>query len=156
MNDITTPASSLEEEIALTTELIGILKEEQAHLVAADVKGLVNVTEQKSQVVSRISAQTLLRYSRLAQAGYKAMEGGMRAWLDATPNNAACNESWAELLKLAQSVKSLNNTNGILIGKHLAYNQGALNVLRGTKATGFYGPDGQATTNVARRGVVVG
>ena len=156
MNDITTPASSLDEEIALTTELIGILKEEQAHLVAADIKGLVDVTEQKFQVVSRISAQTLLRYSRLAQAGYKAMEGGMRAWLDATPHNAACDESWAELLKLAQSVKSLNNTNGILIGKHLAYNQGALNVLRGTKATGFYGPDGQTTTNVARRGVVVG
>jgi hypothetical protein len=31
-----------------------------------------------------------------------------------------------------------------------------LNILRGTKASGFYGPDGQATTNTARRGVVVG
>ncbi len=151
-----TPASSLKEEIALTTELIGILNEEQAHLVAADIKGLVAVTEQKSQVVSRISALTMQRYSRLAQAGYKAMEGGMRAWLDATPHDARCDAEWAELLKLAQSVKSLNNTNGILIGKHLTYNQNALNILRGTRATGFYGPDGQATTKVQRHGVVVG
>lgn len=153
----TTPASSLKEEISLTAELIGILQEEQAHLVAADIKGLVAVSEQKTRVVSDISTLTMQRYSRLAHAGYKAMEGGMRAWLDATaPASAEYEQSWAELLKLAQSVKLLNNTNGILIGKHLAYNQSALNILRGTKASGFYGPDGQATTNTARRGVVVG
>jgi flagellar biosynthesis protein FlgN len=155
MTDIT-PASSLKDEISLTAELIDILQEEQAHLVAADINGLIAVSQQKSRVVSGISELTVQRYSRLANVGYKAMEGGMRAWLDATPHDAECEQSWAELLKLAQTVKSLNNTNGILIGKHLAYNQSALNVLRGTKASGFYGPDGQATTNVARRGVVVG
>ena len=156
MTNADTPASSLKDEIALTAELIGILKEEQAHLVAADINGLVAVTEQKSRIVSGISALTVQRYSRLAQAGYKAMEGGMRAWFDNTPHDAAADDDWAELLKLAQEVKSLNNTNGILIGKHLAYNQGALNVLRGTKATGFYGPDGQTTTKIQRRGVIVG
>ncbi|MBV8636292.1 MAG: flagellar protein FlgN [Burkholderiaceae bacterium] len=151
-----TPASSLHEEIALTAELIGILKEEQAHLVAADIQGLVAVTEQKSRVVSGISALTSQRYSRLAYAGFKAMEGGMRAWLDATPHDAEDDSAWAELLRLAQSVKALNNTNGILIGKHMAYNQSALNVLRGNSVTGFYGPDGQTTTGQQRRGVVVG
>lgn len=156
MNDLT-PASSLNEEIALTAELVGILQQEQAHLVAADINGLVAITEQKSRVVSGISELTLQRYSRLARSGYKAMEGGMRAWLDATtPHDTECEHAWGELLKLAQSVKSLNNTNGILIGKHMAYNQSALNVLRGTRASGFYGPDGQTTTNTARRGVVVG
>ncbi len=151
-----TPVSSLQEEVELTTELIGVLKEEQSHLVAADIKGLVDVTEHKSRVVSRISVLTMQRYSRLAQAGFKAMEGGMRAWLDSTPHDAQYDAEWTALLKLAHSVKSLNNTNGILIGKHLTYNQNALNVLRGTRATGFYGPDGQATTKVQRRGVVVG
>ncbi len=151
-----TPASSLQEEVELTTELIGILKEEQTHLVAADINGLAAVTEQKSRVVSSISALTMQRYSRLAQAGFKAMEGGMRAWLAAVPHEPHYDAQWAELLKLAHSVKSLNNTNGILIGKHMVYNQNALNVLRGTRATGFYGPDGQATTKVQRRGVVVG
>ncbi|HEX7641005.1 MAG TPA: flagellar protein FlgN [Burkholderiaceae bacterium] len=155
MND-NTPASSLKNEIALTAELIGILKDEQAHLVAADVNGLVAITEQKSRVVSAISTVTTQRYSRLAQAGYKAMEGGMRAWFDNTAHDPESDNDWAELLKLAQEVKSLNNTNGILIGKHLTYNQGALNILRGTKATGFYGPDGQATTKVQGRGVIVG
>ena len=156
MTEATTPASTLSDEIALTAELIGVLKEEQAHLVAADIKGLVAITEQKSRIVSNISALTMQRYSRLAQAGYKAMEGGMRAWLDANPHDPEYDQAWAELLKLAQSVKSLNNTNGILIGKHMVYNQNALNILRGTQATGFYGPDGQATTKVQRRGVVVG
>ena len=151
-----TPVSTLSEEIALTSELIGILKDEQAHLVAADIKGLVAVTENKSRVVSRISALTMQRYSRLAQAGHKAMEGGMRGWLDANQHDPAFDKAWAQLLKLAQAVKTLNSTNGILLGKHLAYNQNALNVLRGTRATGFYGPDGQATTKVQRRGVVVG
>jgi len=151
-----TPASSLKEEVELTNELIGILKEEQSYLVAADIKGLVAVTEQKSRVVSRISVLTMQRYSRLAQAGFKAMERGMRVWLDSTPHDSWIDAEWAALLKLAQSVKSLNNTNGILIGKHITYNQNALNILRGTRATGFYGPDGQATTKVQRRGVVVG
>jgi len=149
-----TPVSSLNEEIALTTELIGILKEEQAHLVAADINGLVSITESKSRVVSRISTLTMQRYSRLAQAGYKAMEGGMRSWLDAHAGED--DGAWATLLKLAQSVKSLNNTNGILIGKNMVYNQNALNVLRGTQATGFYGPDGQTTTRVQRHGHIVG
>ena len=81
MTNADTPASSLKDEIALTAELIGILKEEQAHLVAADINGLVAVTEQKSRIVSGISALTVQRHSRLAQAGYKAMEGGMRAWI---------------------------------------------------------------------------
>jgi flagella synthesis protein FlgN len=151
-----TPVQTLNEETSLTNQLIDILKQEQSYLVVADIQGLIAVTDEKSRVVSRISALTEQRYRRLAQAGFKAMEGGMRAWLDANPQSEAANQSWTALLKAAQAVKTLNSTNGMLIGKHMTYNQQALNVLQGTRATGFYGPDGQATTKLQRRGVVVG
>ena len=150
------PANSLQEEITLTSQLVDILKREQAHLIAADINGLKAVTEEKSQVVSKISALTAQRYHALKLAGFDAMEGGMRAWIKSSKQLAEVDQAWANLLQLAQTVKNLNNTNGLLIGKHITYNQNALNVLQGTRATGFYGPDGQTTNKLRQRGLVVG
>jgi len=154
--NVETPAHSLKEEIALTAELISILKQEQAQLIAADINGLIAVTEEKSRVVVRISELTAQRYRALAIAGFDAKEGGMKAWLNGIEENGAAESSWRELLKLAQAVKTINSTNGLLISKHMTHNQQALNVLRGNPGSNFYGPNGQATSTLRPRGLVVG
>lgn len=153
---IATPGFSLQEEYKLTEQLIELLKQEQEHLINADVEGLVAVTEEKSRAVAQMTELTNRRYQILAEAGFEPKEGGMRAWLDASPASVEANRVWHELLTLAQSVKSLNNTNGMLIGKHLTFTQQALDVLQGNQPSSFYGPNGKSTSKKTARGLIVG
>jgi len=150
------PDSNLQEECRLTEQLIELLKQEQAQLVKADIEGLIAVTEEKSRIVAEISVTTNRRYRALANAGFDAREGGMRAWLNASVGTTEVNRRWQKLLQLAQTVKNLNNTNGLLISKHMTRNQKALNVLQGNLGGNLYGPNGQSTSHVRPRGVIVG
>jgi len=149
------PDASLKEELQLTRQLVELLKQEQEQLIGANVEGLITVTEEKSRVVARMAELTNRRYRALAAAGFDAMEGGMRAWLNAATDTEA-EQSWQELLREAQSVKSLNNTNGVLISKQMTYNQKALNIWQGGQTSNLYGPNGQATSKMRPRGFVVG
>jgi flagella synthesis protein FlgN len=150
------PDFSLNAEYKLTEQLIEILKQEQAQLISADIEGLIAVTEEKSRAVMMMTDLTNRRYSALARAGYDAKEGGMRDWLAATSASPEINRAWQDLLTLAQSVKSLNSTNGLLISKHMARSQKALNVLQGNEAAVLYGPNGKSTNKITTRGLVVG
>jgi flagella synthesis protein FlgN len=155
MNAENAPDRSLNEEYKLAQQLIELLKQEQAHLVKADVKGLTAVTEEKARAVSDLAKFTNLRYVALSKAGFIASESGMRTWLNASPAPDA-EKCWKDLVQLAQSAKSLNKTNGLLISKLMTHNQNALNVLQGSRATNFYGPNGQSTTKIRPRGLVLG
>jgi flagella synthesis protein FlgN len=151
-----TPASTLVEENQLTQRMIELLKQEQAHLIKADIEGLIAITDEKSQTATKMAVSACQRYQALATAGFAANEGGMRAWLDtAAPDSEICH-FWQDLLKLAKSAKSMNNTNGLLINKHLVHNQKALEVLRGNSGANFYGPNGKSTSTFRPRGLVVG
>jgi len=151
-----TPDVTLKEEYRLTQVLIELLKQEQAHLVKADIEGLIAITEEKSRAAAQMSELTNRRYQALEKAGFPAKEIGMRTWLDTSSAAAELTTYWQDLLKLAKSAKSLNNTNGLLINKHMTRNQKALNVLQGSLGSNVYGPNGKATTTFRPRGLVVG
>jgi flagella synthesis protein FlgN len=155
-NQNVAPDSSLQEEYQLTQRLVELLKQEQAQLIKADIEGLIAVTEEKTRAVARMSELTNRRYRALAAAGFAPKEDGMRAWLNTSAPASDASHCWQDLLKLAQSAKTLNNTNGLLINQHMVRNQSALNVLQGTQGGGFYGPNGQSTTKIQARGLVVG
>ncbi|HSY26910.1 MAG TPA: flagellar protein FlgN [Burkholderiaceae bacterium] len=150
-----TPAVTLKEEFRLTQVLIELLKQEQAHLIKADIEGLIAITEEKSRAATQMSELTNRRYQALEKAGFPAKEIGMRNWLDASAA-AELTTYWKDLLKLAKSAKSLNNTNGLLINKHMTRNQKALNVLQGNLGSNVYGANGKATTTFRPRGLAVG
>lgn len=150
------PDSSLKEEYQLAQQLIELLKQEQAQLVHADINGLKAVTEDKARAVNNMVELTNLRYQALAAAGFTANEEGMQAWLKANAQLDEAESLWQSLVKLAQTAKSLNGTNGLLIGKHMSHNQKALNILQGSRTTNFYGPNGQSMTKIGPRGLVVG
>jgi len=153
--EVETPAATLSEETRLTKQLIELLKQEQAHLIKADIEGLMTINEEKSRAANEMNELASRRYRNLAAIGYDPKEGGMRAWLDKAAQGATA-DAWKNLLTLAQSAKSLNSTNGLLISKHMSRNQQALNILRGNQSNSFYGPNGQATTSVRSRGLVIG
>lgn len=150
-----TPMSSLRAEQRTITALLDVLKQEQQHLVAADIEGLTALTQKKSSLVNDMAVLASQRHNALGAAGYKAEEAGMDAWLAASGDSAAA-PLWAEVLELTREAKELNRLNGTLISKHLSHTQGALQALRPQAQGNFYGPSGHATSSNLRRGFLAG
>lgn len=150
-------ATQLTQEIDATERLIAMLKQEQEHLINADIERLTALAEEKSKAVSQLSELATMRHRSLAEAGLPANEEGMQHWMKRLASSAPAVGSWSRLLELMSSAKELNRSNGVLINSHLARNQSALNVLqRGAQGGEFYGPNGQASVKPAGRGLVVG
>lgn len=157
----TSPAHGLDEEQQAASSLLRLLKQEQDVLVKADVEDLIKLTEEKAKLAAQMSQLAKRRHRALGAAGFDETETGMQAWLSSPYASAEANKTWKELLAAMQSAKELNRVNGILIGQHMARNQSALSALHGalqgtTQGGTFYGPDGQATTKIGSRKLVVG
>jgi flagellar biosynthesis protein FlgN len=151
------PAVALASELEAANALLQLLKQEQAHLIEANVDGVSALTEEKSKLVARMGELALQRYRGLAAAGFQAGEAGMRDWLQTPAASTQSNQTWNELLQIAATSKELNRTNGLLIGQYMARNQTALNILWGNRpGDTIYGPNGQATAQTNSRRFVVG
>jgi flagella synthesis protein FlgN len=149
-------AQSLGEELRAAATLLDLLKQEQSHLINANVDELAKLTEEKTKIVVRMGELAQNRHRALAGAGFDASETGMQKWVDSGTSPAA-GKSWKELLELAREAKELNRVNGLLIGQHLGRNQAALNILHGAPQGGaMYGPNGQSATQPNKRKLVVG
>lgn len=150
------PAARLAQEIEAADRLVALLKQEQEHLIKADIEGLTALTEKKTEAVGKMSELAMMRHRSLADAGLPANEEGMQQWMKRKAA-APASSDWSRLLELMRSAQELNRTNGILINTHLSRNQSALGVLQQNAQSGsFYGPNGQATAKPAGRGLVVG
>jgi len=150
------PMTSLREEHKLMTALLELLKQEQQHLLAADIEQLTELTARKAALVTQMAALAGQRHEALAAAGFPAQEEGMDAWLGSS-DEAGAAPQWSALLDVTRSAKELNRINGMLVNKHLAHTQGALNAMNPASQSGnFYGPSGQTTTNASSRRFVAG
>ncbi|HAT30324.1 MAG TPA: flagellar biosynthesis protein FlgN [Janthinobacterium sp.] len=150
------PMNSLTEEYGLMTELFDLMQQEQALLVAADIDGLTELTARKTPLVQRLAQLSRSRHAALGAAGHPAREEGMNDWLAAEGDEAAA-ALWSQLLEVTRAAKELNRVNGMLVNKHLAHTQGALNTLRPPAQAGnFYGPSGQTTSSSSSRRFVIG
>lgn len=151
------PADSLGEELTAANRLLQLLAQEQSHLVDADVEGLSRLTGEKASIVARMTDLAKRRHRALAAAGFEADESGMPGWLNSPAASAGANQSWTQLLNIAQQAKELNRTNGLMIGQQIARNQSALNILHGNQQGGaIYGPNGQSSSQPGSRRLVVG
>jgi flagellar biosynthesis protein FlgN len=153
-----TPIDSLQEEHKVMGALLDILKQEQQHLVAADIEGLTELTAEKSALVAQMAALANARHSALGAAGFLAQEAGMADWIAAL-NDDVATQLWQNLLADTHQAKELNRINGMLINKHMSHTQGALQALRpqATAANSLYGPSGShATTFSKSRGFLAG
>ncbi|WP_338765878.1 flagellar protein FlgN [Massilia sp. METH4] len=150
------PVSMLLEEQHLLTDLLGLLKEEQQSLVAADIDRLTALTPRKAEVINRMGALAAERHAALGQAGFEPHEAGMEEWLCAhgSPDDKAL---WNDVLAHTREAKELNRLNGTLINKQLSHTQGALQALRPPSPGGnVYGPSGLTTTTTTSRGFLAG
>ncbi len=151
-----TPISSLHEEQQLMRSLLDMLQQEQQFLLTAAIEELTALTTRKASLVGQLSVLAGRRHGALAAAGYPAQEDSMDAWL-AAHGDADGQAAWSALLELTRNAKETNRLNGMLVNKHLAHTQGALNTMHPAAQSGnFYGPSGQTTTSNTSRRVVIG
>ena len=150
------PMSSLREEQQLITQLVDVLKQEQAHLVVADVTGLTAVTPTKTTLVQRMTVLANQRHRALGAAGFIAGEAGMEPWITRSGGSDA-RALWLQLLEQTRAAKELNRVNGLLINRHMGYTQSALDALRPkVKANSVYGPSGMTNNSTRSRGFLAG
>lgn len=150
------PMSTLREEQQLITSLIDVLKQEQSHLIVADIPALTAVTPAKTALVQRMTLLAAQRHRALGAAGFAAGEAGMEPWLTRTGDTEA-RAQWQDLLAQTRAAKELNRVNGMLINRHMGHTQGALDALRPkAKANSFYGPSGLTTSSTPSRGFLAG
>ena len=151
-----TPSSRLREEYSAITLLLALLKQEQEHLIAADIVQLAGLTAQKSLLVQQMALLAAGRHKALAAAGFGAHEAGMTAWI-ASAADAAATALWHDVLDCTREAKEYNRLNGTLINKHMVRTRGALDALRPPVPGGnIYGPSGHTTSAPANRRFVLG
>lgn len=152
----TSPMTSLSEEQQVMTLLLDLLKQEQLHLVSANIDSLIEVTAQKTALVAQMATLAAARHHALAVAGFAAQEAGMQAWMAAN-GSSADTRLWQHVLDLTRAAKEINRINGMLINKQAVQTQSALNALRpNAQGSEVYGPNGQASNTPASRRCVIG
>lgn len=146
---------ALDDELSAARELLGILKEEQRHLVAMETDALIGVTDRKTASVARMSEASSRRAQAFAAHNIDSTASAVQTWL--AQSVAQTRDKWSALMAVAAEAKELNRTNGLLIGRHITTGQNALQILQGNASVGrIYGPDGQSTAGSAGRTFAVG
>ena len=138
-------AQIVKEESDALRSFVGILKEEQQALVAAELDRLVPLATEKSNLSLKLGQLTERRNQTLAAAALPSDREGMESWLsNPTPVTKIALPDWKTLLGLAAEARALNQANGSLIATRLQHNQQALTVLlTACNQAALYGPDGQ-------------
>jgi flagella synthesis protein FlgN len=141
------PASGLAIRLSVERDtlkaFVALLESEQQILVDGQTEQLLALSDQKTQAVQELSRLALERRSHLVARGVKGGANDITAWLQHhDPDNLS---AWQEILQLAERMRQLNDTNGILIQSKLRQNQQALIVLHNaaSHAGALYGRDGQ-------------
>lgn len=148
----------LQDEIYAMTTLAELLKTEETALVDGNVSELSRLTQEKSQLIMRLSKLENERKNCLIQHGYTSDAKGMQDYFLKTATESAAAKDWEKLLHISEQAKETNRTNGVLINRQFNRNQSALNILQQNHPTGaMYGPNGQATNSgTSGRGFITG
>src|SRR5262249_38730137 len=100
------PMNSLREENKVMTALLDVLKQEQTHLVAADIDALSSLTAEKTALVSQMAQLSQQRNAALGAAGFPAREAGMDGWI-ASSGEAEADSLWKALLANTHEAREL-------------------------------------------------
>jgi flagellar biosynthesis/type III secretory pathway chaperone len=145
--DSATLNRQFELEIAALGRFIELLRAEQAALVHGETDQVAAFVEPKARQAFELARLDEERNRWLAnlRAGEKTgnSRSAMERLLREHTGTAAALNSWHQLLKLAESARQINTTNGILIASCLQNTQRALSALFSVaRLPGAYGANG--------------
>jgi flagella synthesis protein FlgN len=141
--ELVTIGGLLDREFRALQSFVELLRREQALLTGGSTDSLAVLAEEKLQAATELSDFSASRDSKLIHSGLQPGRAGMDAWT-ATPAGAGYRQQWLRLLELTAEARTLNDTNGQLIGVRMHNNQQALSILLAAADQAVtYGPDGQ-------------
>ncbi|MEH2920940.1 flagella synthesis protein FlgN [Samsonia erythrinae] len=128
--------SILEQLLNNLRELDVVLSEEQTLLCAGHINGIAlqQVTDKKTSLLATMQHLETHRHEVEATLNLQA------PYRDVEPLSAY----WQQIQSLTSSLNDKNKHNGLLLNRHIAYTNEALNILKPRHGQGLYGPDGQA------------
>lgn len=127
--------SILEQLLNNLRELDAILSEEQTLLCAGLINSIAlqQVTEKKTSLLSTMQHLENRRHETESalklQAPYDSIE--------------TLSAYWQQIQELTGRLNNQNKHNGLLLSRHIAYTNEAINILK-PRHGGLYGPDGQS------------
>jgi flagella synthesis protein FlgN len=146
-----TLAGLIGQELQSVRVFVALLGREQVLLGQGAVEPLSALATEKSTLVASLTRLAAARDAELTRLGLPAGRVGMAAW-GGGKADTSCQADWSQVLALAAEARTLNETNGKLIGLHMQNNQQALSVLMAAADQAVtYGPDGQQKTGTGGR-----
>jgi len=138
-------AAITEQEIALISHFVVLLKEEQEALKQADAAVLPEISAAKIDLVKQLNSLEAERRLALNIADDEKTRAAMTEWLVKHPKEKNAAVNWENLLNLAREAKQLQGLNARLVDMHLQQTSEALVVLtRQSEKHPLYGSNGQA------------
>lgn len=136
-------ASRLNAERCALKAFVALLKTEQQILTGGQIESLLALSEQKIQAVQELGKLADERRAAVQARGAATGAHEITAWLEAHDKDDL--PAWQDILQLAEQMRQINDTNGILIQSRMRQNQQALIVLHNAAnhAGALYGRDGQ-------------
>jgi flagella synthesis protein FlgN len=144
-------AARLNAEHEALKKFIALLETEQQLLTEGKVDELLVLSEQKTLAVYELNRLAGERKAEMNARGASNWESGAANWFQANaPDNLP---QWQDIQQLAEQMRQLNNTNGIIIQTRLRHNQQALIVLHNAVSHSgtLYGRDGQPHVQTSGR-----
>nr|WED69147.1 flagellar export chaperone FlgN [Pectobacterium colocasium] len=134
--------SILEQLLHNLRELDAVMSDEQTLLCAGHINSIAlqQVTEKKTSLLATMQHLEARRHE--AESALK-----LQAPYDGIEKLSAC---WQQVQELTRRLNNQNKHNGLLLSRHIAYTNEAINILKPRHGQGLYGPDGQS------KGVTVG
>ena len=131
--------SHLLAEKSCVEEFLGVLDDEAQAMQRGLFADLGPLTERKTGLLDRMATLDRARESTQVAMGFEPGRAGADA--AATAAGPTAQQTWAELLALAERAKEDNRRNGSMVHNQLDFTRDALHYLQAT-ALPFYGPDG--------------
>ncbi|MBN3137892.1 flagella synthesis protein FlgN [Pectobacterium punjabense] len=134
--------SILEQLLNNLRELDVVMAEEQTLLCAGHINSIAlqQVTEKKTSLLATMQHLEVRRHATESTLKLQAPYGGVEKLSD----------YWQQVQELTRRLNDQNKHNGLLLNRHIAYTNEAINILKPRHGQGLYGPDGQS------KGVIVG
>lgn len=134
----------LAEELGELQQFCKVLDTERGALEKGQADKLPALVQETSRLATRLGQLLSEREQALTQAGFESGRSGMETWLAQRRHDAKAQNTWKQLLDLAEEARRLQALNGKLIAVQLQHTQQALAALMSASGRPItYGPDGQ-------------
>lgn len=134
--------SILEQLLHNLHELDAVMSDEQTLLCAGHINSIAlqQVTEKKTSLLATMQHLEIRRHEVESTLNLQAPYDGIEK----------LSVYWQQVQTLTRRLNDQNKHNGLLLSRHIAYTNEAINILKPRHGQGLYGPDGQS------KGVTVG